>query len=361
MKITHYIGNMAKFFNRHSSGLIFYVTNRCNAACKHCFYSQNLNKRSDILTLPEIEKMAQKIGKRENIVLTGGEPFLRQDLPEIARILVVAGTKRIIINTNGIECRNIIKSVEEISKIHGIELKVNVSIDGVGENHNKIRGIEGAFDSATRTVKLLKEKDIKTGVLTNINYSNYKSTGDIYDFCENELGIKPGLEIIRGTGVCGLPGRIKNMGYRPRERNVMIGREEVSAVRQSLKDTFRYMISKSRKKTLSYCRTLARLDSVLDIVERKEHIFNCNAGQEQAVIYENGDMALCEMAVPVGNLRDYDFDMEKILYSEKSRRQRDFIKKCYCTHSCHVNIVYSPYYMRKFIKTFFQQLSDLRG
>jgi len=64
--------------------LIFFVTSRCNLLCRHCFYWEELNKKKGELELPEIEKIAKSLPNLLTVSLTGGEPYLRPDLPEIA-------------------------------------------------------------------------------------------------------------------------------------------------------------------------------------------------------------------------------------------------------------------------------------
>ena len=62
---------------------ILFVTNQCNAKCPHCFYWENLGKNNTILTLSEIDKFSKTMRPLYHINLTGGEPFLRDDLSEI--------------------------------------------------------------------------------------------------------------------------------------------------------------------------------------------------------------------------------------------------------------------------------------
>lgn len=93
-----------------------------------------------------------------DINVSGGEPFLRQDIVDLVRILHEACPKaRIVISTNGYLTDLIKEKMREILK-HVPNAGVGISIDGIGEMHDKIRGIPGGFNLATRTVKVLREE-----------------------------------------------------------------------------------------------------------------------------------------------------------------------------------------------------------
>ena len=82
--------------------LIFFVTSKCNSNCKFCFYKSKLNSGDD-LSLGEIRKISLGIGNFTNLLFSGGEPFLREDLPEIVDIFISQNqVKNISIPTNGI-------------------------------------------------------------------------------------------------------------------------------------------------------------------------------------------------------------------------------------------------------------------
>jgi MoaA/NifB/PqqE/SkfB family radical SAM enzyme len=107
------------------------------------------------------------------INVSGGEPFLRDDVPQIIRVLDKSLNRpKIDISTNGLLTDRIIPQMGEIKKIHA-RLGVRLSVDGIGERHDQVRGIKGAFDRVMATVKALKEmgfKDIGIGsVASNYN------------------------------------------------------------------------------------------------------------------------------------------------------------------------------------------------
>ena len=72
--------------NQLPSYFIFYPTSRCNLMCSHCFYHDSLNKKMNELSLDEIDAFTKTMNPLLSLILTGGEPYLRHDLDQIARI-----------------------------------------------------------------------------------------------------------------------------------------------------------------------------------------------------------------------------------------------------------------------------------
>ena len=85
------------------SYMIFYISNRCNFRCNFCFYSAEIEKglKPNEMTLEEIKKFAPTIGPLVQLSMTGGEPFIRKEFPEIAGTLLDATDARwVTIPTN---------------------------------------------------------------------------------------------------------------------------------------------------------------------------------------------------------------------------------------------------------------------
>jgi len=101
--------------------LIFYVTNRCNFQCKFCFYYEEIEKglKPDEMTLEEIARLTRRLGPLLQLSLTGGEPFLRQDLAEITRLFVEDCSARYItIPTNAWLTDSMVKYLETVLPRH---------------------------------------------------------------------------------------------------------------------------------------------------------------------------------------------------------------------------------------------------
>src|SRR5438552_7874847 len=82
--------------------VILFVTSRCNAFCRTCFYHEELNQPGD-LTFAQIEKVSCTMPAITDLWLSGGEPTLRRELPEIIDLFVRSnGVDRVIIPTNAL-------------------------------------------------------------------------------------------------------------------------------------------------------------------------------------------------------------------------------------------------------------------
>jgi MoaA/NifB/PqqE/SkfB family radical SAM enzyme len=125
-----------------------------------------------------------------DINLSGGEPFLRLDLPEIVKVVKqTCPQARIVISSNGFATELIIRQMKKILKIKP-DIGVAISIDGLGEKHNEMRGIPGGFDKAINTVKELQKlgmKNLRLGF--TVTERNVLEMSKVYDLTR-ELGIQ---------------------------------------------------------------------------------------------------------------------------------------------------------------------------
>jgi len=140
--------------------LIYQITQRCNGKCVMCrIWNKKLKKE---LKINDISKVLSNrfFDDLRWIVLTGGEPFLRDDLVDVIEMLnKLPNLKWITIHTNGFLTKKIINNVKAILKIlnASITLNITVSINNISAMHDKIMGVPTAYDKATNTLKSLKK------------------------------------------------------------------------------------------------------------------------------------------------------------------------------------------------------------
>ena len=123
------------------SYFIFYPTSRCNLKCSHCFYYDSLNKKFNEITVDELDKITSTMDPILHLILTGGEPYLRHDLDQIVKIFY-ENTKVPIISipSNGWYLDKMDKQINNMMKwCPELTLNQQISIDGIGEDHNNIR------------------------------------------------------------------------------------------------------------------------------------------------------------------------------------------------------------------------------
>ena len=133
------------------------VTYRCNARCTMCSRYRQPSKPEEELTLDTIRKLPRMYFTN----ITGGEPFLREDLKAIVRELRKK-SDRIVISTNGYFTDRILDLCREFP-----DVGIRISIEGLEGTNNAIRGLDDGYNRGLSTLRKLKEmgmKDIGFGV-----------------------------------------------------------------------------------------------------------------------------------------------------------------------------------------------------
>ena len=146
--------------------LTYTVTFACNARCVMCD-SWRKDSQGD-LSLADVERIFAQLPRMDAVRLTGGEPFVRKDLTEIARVAVSALEPALLhVTTNGFLTDRIVDFCERRPRT--VPLKLLVSIDGVGDTHDVIRGHRGAFHAAMRTIEALaaRRKELRLSLSVN--------------------------------------------------------------------------------------------------------------------------------------------------------------------------------------------------
>src|SRR5262245_7099788 len=157
---------------RKLNTLIFFVTSRCNATCETCFYWDELNQKGD-LTWDEIVKLSDHTPPFTDLWFSGGEPVLRPDLADIIHLFVRNnGVRYINLPTNGLKPYRIHEVAEQsLAENSGLELHLNIALDGLRESHDLMRGVPGNFEKALESGKMLRRLKPRFGLrlIVNIN------------------------------------------------------------------------------------------------------------------------------------------------------------------------------------------------
>lgn len=344
----NYARGLSKIWDQKTPAqLLFFVTNRCNSRCGHCFYWKDLNSKIDELSLEEIEKISKSMGHIFWLFLTGGEPFLRKDLAQICQIFYKNNHPNSInIPTNGLLVDKIVKDVAEIAKsCSQAKLVIQISIDEIGEKHDQTRGVKGNFAKIIKLVaglKLLKRKYSNLALQANIVFShaNQDRVGEIY----KEIYRKFKLDNICISLVRGQP---KDKTAKEVDLN------KYYEVHQEIKKTKRFAQYGSIISYLITKKEEMHVPLFLDSFKREKAGVDCLAGKQSVVLYPNGDLALCELIdEKYGNLREVNYDFNKLWQGRKADKVRGKVKGCYCTQECvyTTNIFLSPKAWPKFGK-----------
>ena len=147
------------------------VTYRCNARCTMCNRYKCPSKPDEEISIETIKKLPKMYFTN----ITGGEPFIREDLPDIVRELYKK-SDRIVISTNGFFTDRIIKLCEEFPNVG-----IRISIEGLEDTNNKIRGLKDGYNKGYSTLKKLVEmKHPDVGFGMTVQDANAKDLVALY-------------------------------------------------------------------------------------------------------------------------------------------------------------------------------------
>ncbi|MBF0166122.1 MAG: radical SAM protein [Alphaproteobacteria bacterium] len=339
--------------------VVLYVTSHCNQRCNMCFNWKNLNtlKRSEEWSLDEIRLLAEQLPDLYQLTLTGGEPTLRQDLGEIIEIFFnVAGVSRITVATNGSYPDRVDKLIRQVtSSCPGLTLSINLSIDGIGQTHDQIRGMPGSFDRLVETWHIAKQHSRKShqvnvataSVLTAGNLAQMK---DLLNWVAANMDIgSHGVMLARGDVATQTGAAASEDDFIDILQYHSALARSAGRLNQALADEYfrcRVKTIKSRKMA-NPCRS----GDKLIIIDEKANVHPCEILNVLAAAGKTGGSDLGDFCF--GNLRASDFNLGSLLESPRAKEIRRFIQeeRCWCTFECAQinNLVLDPLsYLRLF-------------
>lgn len=320
--------------------LTFFVTSRCNSKCRTCFYWQEINKQErEELTLTEIAKIAVSLPSFPHLLLSGGEPLLRDDLFDIVEIFIHYNhIATIDLPTNGLLPEQAAEFVRKIITQHpAILLTVGVSLDGLKQTHNNLRGVPGNFDKVFATLEAINEvrylvaaenggiePNLHLFTLTVLTAENCREIPLLVDYVLKNADVDGMMfELMRGS---------------PADKSLSLPdlAEFDKIVELSLRVNYKLFSLRctdaERTLRLAYLKEIYRLQRA--ILKGEKLPLHCQAGIRLAVLEPDGNVRLCELLPPVGNLRENNYDFSLVWLGAIAKEQRQWIKqsRCSCTH-----------------------------
>lgn len=315
--------------------LITFITDRCNARCVHCFNWRAINQDQEELTLEEFQQLSNEVGDLLTLGISGGEPFLRRDLAEICETFALNHhLEEIDIPTNGLLPERVYSLTKEmLTRDVPALVAVTLSLDGLGELHDRIRGVEGNFAQLLETyealVRLKSEFPhtpplIKVG--TTLSNWNIRHIPDIIEWVQEQMPEADfhNFEIMRGE-----------------PRDEAIGPPSVEDLEWVKPHVFkawetRAFYGKGRPLQSWLALGIKRyvFNLYIEMLRERKQLIPCYAARTSAVVDAEGNLYFCELLESIGNLRHAS--LSDIWYSERAQRVRTSIERgdCYCVHSC---------------------------
>ena len=156
------------------------VTYRCNAKCTMCNRYKVPSKPEEEISLETIRKLPEMYFTN----ITGGEPFMREDLKDVVRELYKK-SDRIVISTNGFYTDRIVDLCKEFPQIG-----IRISIEGLEQTNNEIRGLDDGFNRGYTTLKTLVDMGMKdVGFGMTVQDKNAPDLVSLYNISD-ELGME---------------------------------------------------------------------------------------------------------------------------------------------------------------------------
>lgn len=277
------------------------LTYRCNAHCNMCNCWNHPTKLEEEIDLDVIGKLPDMFFTN----ITGGEPFVRKDLPDIVTALRKK-TKRIVISTNGFFTERII----ELCKRYP-DIGIRVSIEGLQEANDLIRGIPEGYNRTQSTLKQLQALGMKDiGFAMTAQDLNYKDLVLLYRMARD-------LDYEFATAI------VHNSHYFHKWDNVILHKDEVIAEFTKL-----IMELLKSKKIKEWFRAYFNY-GLINYIKGNPRLLPCEMGNNGFFLDPSGDILVCngmDKREPLGNLKTKTWD--EIWNSKRADEVRVMVKHC---------------------------------
>ena len=300
------------------------TTYRCPMRCTMCNCWDHPTEKSREITPDEI-KLLPRV---KFINLTGGEPFIREDLSEIVAVCFTK-SPRVVISTSGWYDDRVVALARRFPRIG-----IRISIEGLACTNDALRGRAGGFDKGLRTLLTLKEMGVKDiGFGCTVSNNNSDDMLSLY-----QLSKAIGLEFATAA--------YHNSYYFHKNDNLISNKETVCG-------DFEKLINMQLKENhpKSWFRAFFNM-GLIHYIEGNPRILPCEAGLVNFFVDPYGDVYPCNgmeekyWLEKMGNIRDTP-DFDTIWHSEQAQKVREKVR-C-CPKNCWMVGTASPV-MKKYIR-----------
>ncbi len=294
------------------------LSNICDSRCQMCDIGTGKFRRKE-LALAEIEKIIDSdIAKKAEVIsLCGGEPFLRKDFVSIIKITSRKLGKKFNLNisTNGLNTEKITADISQIRNYANIILVF--SVDGLKKTHDKQRGVKGAFERTVKTIDSARRKFPEVGI--NIHFTitpiNYREILKVYRLAKSKNAF---FRAAYAHNTFYLTNFIKRNNPLFKFNKIQI-RDIESQLNRIMKD---YIKEGNFGDALFLNQIPRRLR------EPEYRFCRCFTSYDLVLIKENGDVHICVMSEPVGNINKEN--LGKILFNKKAQKIRKTAEDLKC-------------------------------
>ncbi|MBR4118544.1 MAG: radical SAM protein [Bacteroidales bacterium] len=301
------------------------VTYRCPMKCQMCNIWKNPTEKSEEITIEQIKKLPNV----KFINITGGEPFVREDLEDIIEVCFQK-SPRVVISTSGWFEDRVIKMAQRFPNIG-----IRISIEGLSQKNDELRGRQGGFDKGLRTLLTLKNMGIKD-IGFGITVSNHNSADMLSLY---KLSKSLGMEFATAA--------FHNSYYFHKDDNQITNKDEVCG---NFKTLMEWQLKENSPK--SWFRAYFNM-GLINYIHGNRRLLPCEAGLVNFFVDPFGEVYPCNgmeekhWKESMGNIKDVE-SFDEIWQSEQANRIREKVRNC--PKNCWMVGTASPV-MKKYITT----------
>lgn len=307
------------------------INNRCNARCGMCNIWKgddkteiNLEKLGEIFSDPVFRGI-------EYVILSGGESTLRKDLPEVANLMLkkMPKLRKISIPTTGIATDISVKHFSAIAKAcaeHKVFLSIGISLDGVGEVYDRVRGTRGGYRLVINTLNALKQLnhdiEFQLGLGATISGLNVY---DVYNLVEVSKKLEVGSNFVIAAlseSYFDNADLMNNIAFTP-----------------EAKDFLKTFLTERINHDPMFSEMPFYYAKVLEMMDGAKRSIPCPYQDQGLVLDANGDVHYCTNSRAIGNL--YQLSASDIYYDPKNLAYRNRLTQEVCPTceiSCFVGV-----------------------
>lgn len=332
IKVAQHIRHLPPLIFEHRlTELTYFVTDICNMKCRHCFVHEALNNRQSHLALDDISRMAKHIPAMQRVHLGGGEPFTRSDIAELAvRVSNEWKAGVVCVPTNGWFTDRILGFVEHFGAHGKGNLRLHFSINSPDPTEmDHFTQLKGSLDRWRRSIDqalVLARRfpQITIVALATFNEYNQYDFEKLIDFVHEDVGVDDFSFHLSRT----------HEGYAP----------PLDMARFRAANAYYFRKYNRQNPLLASFREQIRVRAS-EYYDRPEFSERCTSGKIRVVMSPAGDVYPCEKlgypnlekmdAWKMGNIRDFDHDINALLRSTEARALYGRIcdSKCHCDHN----------------------------
>ncbi|RME55543.1 hypothetical protein D6777_00170 [Candidatus Woesearchaeota archaeon] len=364
----------------HPVVLNFSITNKCQSRCKTCniweLYQKNPQKEKEELKLWEIQKIFKTEDDMFLLNICGGEPFLRhEDIGDICKYAVrYCNAKAIHSPTNCLAPENIEYGVKDIlEKIpSNVKLTIKLSLDGIGKDHDEIRGVEGNFKKVQETHKrLLKlKKDYPNFYLdagTTVSTMNAHKLPSIISWVHDNMELDNFYHELADTRAELF--NVDKDDKDPDDFKSVVQNRGVTPTGDQYWDVAHFLLEEA-KKDMQGKRAFSRISQALRVVyyeraawvqKNQKRKVKCYAAMSNAHLNPWGGLWPCNVQAfrhNLGNIRDFDYNFDKLWKSEGAQKVRQWVNgnHCHCplVGQAMVDTILDPKEVLRVLYTYFK-------